>query len=253
MDALVRIKTSPALPVYDEWMWTSWILIPEEKHPHSTSQNPQLRVHSTLSVMVQRVHDGLARGFVGASTCAIYSAFAPRLLHPYLQYVHHLSWLLFWGTRHAEDPTRWEDLILFSLFYFPRTIVLSFWALFRSLLFPLAGLVGLALFSLTAIALLRARPVSKSLEWKDYDCTHPLVLRCRTTHTRMFPKKHAFSYYYLQISIPVGFKGTCGSLVSVETTSNKSWLHVRAEDYLQRDSPLTTLRGKLSAYLQSQV
>jgi hypothetical protein len=69
----------------------------------------------------------------------------------------------------------------------------------------------------------------------------------------MFPKKHTFSYYYLQISIPVGFKGTCGSLVSVETTLKKSWLHIRAEDYLQRDSPLTTLKGKLSAYLQSQV
>jgi hypothetical protein len=123
----------------------------------------------------------------------------------------------------------------------------------RSLLLPLAGLGALALFVLATVALMRANSSPKPREWEDYDCTHPLIHRCRTSHTRMIPKKHSFSYHYLQISIPVGFKGSCGSLVSVDNPSQNSWLHVWAEDYLQRDGSLTTLKLKLSAYLQSQV
>lgn len=69
----------------------------------------------------------------------------------------------------------------------------------------------------------------------------------------MFPKKHSFAYSYLQVAVPVGFEGLCGSLISVGDVKKKGWLHVQGSDYLDRNSSETTLEGKLSEYLQTQV
>ncbi|KAF2430206.1 hypothetical protein EJ08DRAFT_589348 [Tothia fuscella] len=80
----------------------------------------------------------------------------------------------------------------------------------------------------------------------------PIILPSRTTHTRFFPKRHSFSYSYLQVSIPVEFEGSCGSLISVGESSKKGWFHVQASDYLDRTHLKSSLKAKLSAYLQSQ-
>lgn len=95
----------------------------------------------------------------------------------------------------------------------------------------------------------------------------PLVFPCRTTHTRMFPKTHSFSYSYLFVGIPVGWHGSLGSLLSAglegcftETEKIKiaqqqqpSWFNVEAGDYLERGSHGLGLKGKLDMYLKSQV
>lgn len=95
----------------------------------------------------------------------------------------------------------------------------------------------------------------------------PLIFPCRTSHTRMFPQKHSFSYSYLLVGIPIGFQGSSGSLLipgreeflneSKETkyTPKKArlWFRVEAADYLSRGNHTLGLEGKLHAYLRSQV
>ena len=95
----------------------------------------------------------------------------------------------------------------------------------------------------------------------------PLLIPCRTTHRRNFPEKHSFSYSYLTVGIPVDWAGTAGGMVStgVRTKSGifslfslkpvlrRGWYDVDPVDYLSREGPHDSLRGKLDAYLKSEV
>jgi DUF1365 family protein len=85
------------------------------------------------------------------------------------------------------------------------------------------------------------------------DAQIPYLLPCRTAHTRIFPKKHAFSYSYLQVAIPVGWQGSVGTLVSVDQPQANTWFAVRGDDYLARGKEPVTLKAKLDNYLRSQV
>lgn len=95
-----------------------------------------------------------------------------------------------------------------------------------------------------------------------------LFFPCRTTHARLFPKKHSFSHSYLVVGIPVGWEGTAGGLVSsgiqeqndgllswlsLGLTSKKAWYDVNAADYLERGRGHLGLRGKLDEFLKTQV
>ena len=89
----------------------------------------------------------------------------------------------------------------------------------------------------------------------------PLIFPCRTTHSRFFPKKHSFSYSYLLVGIPIGWRGAIGSFLSADETNNqacarqrqRTWFSVCAEDYLQRGIDVCGLKGKLQSFLASQV
>ena len=89
----------------------------------------------------------------------------------------------------------------------------------------------------------------------------PLVFPCRTTHTRFFPKKHSFSYSYLFVGIPVGWRGSIGLFLSADLKSlpwkdrlpKEGWLSVESADYLNRGDDVHGLQGKLDSYLRSQV
>jgi DUF1365 family protein len=85
------------------------------------------------------------------------------------------------------------------------------------------------------------------------------MIPCRTTHTRLFPAKHSFSYSYLFVGIPVGWTGRAGTILSADChwrplqgDRRKTWFSVEAEDYLERGTHPDGLRGKLFAYLRSQ-
>ncbi|KAI1761642.1 hypothetical protein GGR53DRAFT_524971 [Hypoxylon sp. FL1150] len=82
----------------------------------------------------------------------------------------------------------------------------------------------------------------------------PLLFPCRTSHARLFPKKHSFSYSYLLVGIPVGWTGPAGDLISNEehSTGVKGWYNIDAADCLERGNGHLGLRGKLDAYLESQ-
>lgn len=89
----------------------------------------------------------------------------------------------------------------------------------------------------------------------------PLVFPSRTSHTRFFPKKHSFSYSYLLVGVPVGWRGVVGPLLSVDedgalrgaTSGRGAWLSVRAEDHLHRGYDHRGLKGKLESFLTTQV
>ncbi|EKG12221.1 hypothetical protein MPH_10704 [Macrophomina phaseolina MS6] len=90
----------------------------------------------------------------------------------------------------------------------------------------------------------------------------PLIFPCRTTHARMFPKKHSFAYSYLLAGVPVGPKqhhGRYGSMLSVDNNlkpwpaNRKGWFHIQGSDYLDRGNENLDLNGKLTQYLRSQV
>ena len=89
----------------------------------------------------------------------------------------------------------------------------------------------------------------------------PLVFPCKTTHTRLFPKKHSFSYSYLLVGFPIGVArseyigeyGRSSAQLSKSNRSPKAWFNVRAEDYLGRGNSERGFRGKLDAYLLDNV
>ena len=93
----------------------------------------------------------------------------------------------------------------------------------------------------------------------DDNFLQPMFLPCKTTHTRLFPKKHSFSYSYLLVGIPVGWRGCIGGYFSVDThilpreERRKGWFHISGADYLDRDGFGLDLQAKLASYLQSQV
>ncbi len=89
----------------------------------------------------------------------------------------------------------------------------------------------------------------------------PIFFPCRTSHTRLFPQVHSFSYSYLFVGIPVGWRGRISSLLNIDLKSMPSrgrkprigWFSVDSADYLARGDSIHGLRGKLDTYLESQV
>ena len=89
----------------------------------------------------------------------------------------------------------------------------------------------------------------------------PVIFPCRTSHTRLFPKKHSFSYSYLFVGIPVGWRGYVSSILSADLEGlpwnrkqpKNGWFNVDSADYFARGENLHGLRGKLDDYLESQV
>lgn len=94
-----------------------------------------------------------------------------------------------------------------------------------------------------------------------------LIFPSRTTHMRLFPKKHHFSYSYLVVGIPVGWEGSISGLLSVGVEASwglsswftpsswfqKGWFTVDDRDFFERGHSSTGLRGKLETYLETQV
>ena len=88
----------------------------------------------------------------------------------------------------------------------------------------------------------------------------PLLFPCRTSHSRFFPKKHSFSYSYLFVGIPVGWRGSIQDFFSVDMKSlpwsgeppKDAWYSVDSADYLNRGDSVHGLLGKLEEYLVTQ-
>ena len=89
----------------------------------------------------------------------------------------------------------------------------------------------------------------------------PVIFPCRTSHTRLFPKVHSFSYSYLFVGIPIGWRGHVGNILSADRENlpqsqrqpQNGWLSVDSADYLARGENSHGLRGKLDTYLESLV
>ena len=87
-----------------------------------------------------------------------------------------------------------------------------------------------------------------------FTISKPFILLGRISHTRLFPKFHAFSYSYLMVGIPV--RATSSNwLLSVDSKEwwKRGWLQVQAEDHLGRGNNENGINQKLDQFLESQV
>lgn len=93
----------------------------------------------------------------------------------------------------------------------------------------------------------------------EWTLDHPpaRIFPCRTTHARMFPKKHAFGYSYLQCGYPVVPQATTTEGINIsdgkDRTIGRWWMHVKADDYLDRGNGDLGFYGKLKMYLRQHV
>ncbi|KUJ16097.1 uncharacterized protein LY89DRAFT_648248 [Mollisia scopiformis] len=107
--------------------------------------------------------------------------------------------------------------------------------------------------------------LSRSEFCSDEFPVKPMLFPCQTSHVRMFPKKHGFSYSYLLVGIPVGWKGNSRGMISAEEEDSRPWYirwlsmkpslgwwTVNSDDYLARGHVHDGLTGKLRGYLESQ-
>ena len=103
---------------------------------------------------------------------------------------------------------------------------------------------------------------SRNKEYKEYKDKYtepfkPYLIPARTSHTRLFPKQHSFSFSYLLVGVPIGWSSRSGkSLLSIDSTSSvtsggRGWYDVDNQDYLHRGRR-GSLRQKLDEYLNTQ-
>ncbi|KAK5168066.1 uncharacterized protein LTR77_006634 [Saxophila tyrrhenica] len=67
----------------------------------------------------------------------------------------------------------------------------------------------------------------------------------------MFPQKHAFSYSYLFVGVPVDVRGRISRALSVDSPT-PGWFDVQSADYLSRGTARQGMTEKLKRYLQTQ-
>lgn len=79
----------------------------------------------------------------------------------------------------------------------------------------------------------------------------PLLITSRTTHSRLFPQKHSFSYSYLFAGIPVGLQGRVSNVLSVDSQT-PAWFDVRSRDFLNRGYGSHGLGERLKRYLHTE-
>ncbi|RCI09010.1 hypothetical protein L249_5091 [Ophiocordyceps polyrhachis-furcata BCC 54312] len=150
-------------------------------------------------------------------------------------------------------PTNWVDLLFVFLAFLclgPTAGPYSSTSLIIKSLLP-ASLVPVLLYALYSAA----APSSGSADdpaWTGPG--RPYLIPCRTTHRRLFPEKHSFSYSYLVVGVPVGFAGNIKGIVSagLPRWRRRAWFDVDAADYLQRGFGEVGMRGKLDDFLRSQ-
>jgi len=93
--------------------------------------------------------------------------------------------------------------------------------------------------------------------WRsDVETPKPKIFPCQTSHARIFPKRHAFAYSYLQCGFPIVPSGAKYQGIEFgsgeDQTLGKWWLRIRAEDYLERGDGASGFYWKLRSYLRAQ-
>lgn len=182
-----------------------------------------------------------------------------RLKHDSQGVKNEFGWILagfLWSQRHSLF---WEGSVLlkavFALFFLSAWLHLSDPLSYRDPNSHAGGIDMKSVNTTTTRAERSQNPLPQILR--------PLLFPCRTTHTRLFPKKHSFSYSYLCVGIPIGWQGSLNSFLSVDFGGHltgkaykkwwPSWFSIMSSDYLNRGSNAAGLKGKLDDYLESQV
>lgn len=161
------------------------------------------------------------------------------------------------------------DAILFSFFMLVRNwdAFISFVALYINPAVVIDSVkLGVVLFTFLQILRYFTGLKASSTPLEGFPA-RPMFFPSRTNHTRLFPKTHSFSYSYLWVGIPVGWKGSVGGMLSSDVSRQSypwymrlwplspgsAWFTVDGDDYLGRGHVDGGLQEKLQDYLQSQV
>jgi DUF1365 family protein len=82
------------------------------------------------------------------------------------------------------------------------------------------------------------------------------IFSCETKHARMFPRRHAFEYSYLQCGFPIIPGGVDANGHDIATGTDQElgrwWLRIRAVDYLTRGNGAAGFYGKLQTFMREQ-
>lgn len=159
-----------------------------------------------------------------------------------------------------------RNVVLFYAILFLRNWRAAFSIVNSQGLWSIGGITGGATFAIGSVQVLKGP--WKSAESKDGsfdEAPRPLLFPSRTTHTRVFPKSHSFSYSYLLVGVPVGWQGSAGGMIasdgggscvgdgSQHKSSRAGWYTVDAGDYLNRGDRHLGFDGKLRKFLKEQV
>ncbi|RMY60824.1 hypothetical protein D0865_01313 [Hortaea werneckii] len=178
-----------------------------------------------------------------------------------------------WIIRAIRKDTTWiQDLTLFLGLYIVYTNWAGVWS-FSSLgelkqhsLEDPTMQMHTKVFSLLSLCALLAGSIvvrDKHLESKEtkIESLHeqriedqvlpPLLLASKTTHSRLFPQKHSFTYSYLLVGVPIGIQGRISNMLSVDS-QHFGWFVVDSADYLSRGNAHLSLSEKLKRYLHTQ-
>lgn len=220
---------------------------------------------STFPVRFFALHQSCADGIQHAMGSLIAAFFinavfwSIRLKHDSRGVKDEFGWILacfFWSQRYELF---WERSVLlravFALFFLSASFYLSGPFSYRDSISH-AGGAETKIVNTTRTRVERSHTPPPQL-------LKPLLFPCRTTHTRLFPKKHSFSYSYLCVGIPIGWQGSLNGFLSVDFGGHltgkayqewwPSWFSIMSSDYLNRGSHAAGLKGKLDDYLESQV
>lgn len=182
---------------------------------------------------------------------------ATHIRHPQALELGLLAWTILFGVRiYKNDSTVWFDA--FVLLVAQSWTLLSSWtqageaavihASKHLVLLHMLSTVSIGLFRRLIRSRRRLFPMQMPADIGPLEMK-PLVWPCRTTHTRLYPKKHSFAYSYLLVGVPVDWTGSSGSLLSSGSSTKTALFHVDAADHLDRDSVHSSLRQKLDTYL----
>ena len=178
-----------------------------------------------------------------------------------------------WVFRGLLDRKGWRGdglLVIVVTIFLRFSALIEAAAYLSSLIVPLRGTYFHAIVLMLTTGFLfayRRAQVAKVQISKESERTtltnplKPLLFPCRTAHTRLFPKKHSFSYSYLFVGVPVGWTGSVGSMLAADTDTStgtgprpkNALFRVEARDHLDRGNAHLGLHGKLRVYLESQV
>ena len=101
------------------------------------------------------------------------------------------------------------------------------------------------------------KPLTKDLEARQsFHNDEILVFPGRTSHTRLLPKVHSFSYGFLITVIPIrNCKSNWFAAIDNESKPwwRRAWLRIDPPDHLHRGDDEHDLSYKLDQYLESKV
>lgn len=118
------------------------------------------------------------------------------------------------------------------------------------------ALIGLSLWHAYGSSNNNSEQLPPGIRKWSMDYPKAKIFPCQTMHARMFPRRHAFQYSYLQCGFPIVPDGITSHGVDVGFGNDRQlgswWLRVKADDYLERGNGALGFYGKLQLYLRKQ-